>query len=69
MEINGDYKFFLFILLICILTDIGGYIFGKILKGPKLTKISPKKTYAGMLWWFFCSIVIIILFYNNLIYI
>ena len=34
---------FLFILLISILTDIGGYIFGKIFKGPKLTKISPNK--------------------------
>ena len=46
---NGDYIYFIIILLICILTDIGGYIFGKILKGPKLTKISPKKTYSGML--------------------
>ena len=38
---------FLFILLICILTDIGGYVFGKTLKGPKLTRISPNKTNAG----------------------
>ena len=45
---NKNYKDFLFIVLICILTDIGGYIFGKIFKGPKLTKISPKKTYAGV---------------------
>jgi phosphatidate cytidylyltransferase len=37
------------ILLICILTDIGGYFFGKIIKGPKLTKISPKKTISGMI--------------------
>ena len=41
--------FFLFILLICISTDIGGYIFGKIFKGPKLTKISPNKTISGAL--------------------
>ena len=41
-------NFFLFVILICISTDIGGYVFGKILKGPKLTKISPKKTYAGV---------------------
>ena len=47
-RVNKDYKDFLFIIIICILTDIGGYIFGKILKGPKLTKISPKKTYAGV---------------------
>ncbi len=36
-----------FILMICISTDIGGYIFGKIIGGKKLTKISPNKTYAG----------------------
>ena len=45
---NENYKDFLFIIFICILTDLGGYIFGKILKGPKLTKISPKKTYTGV---------------------
>ena len=43
-----NYKDFLFIITICIFTDIGGYIFGKIFNGPKLTKISPKKTYAGV---------------------
>ena len=40
--------FFLFIICVCIFTDIGGYVFGKFLKGPKLTKISPNKTYAGV---------------------
>ena len=40
---NVNYIEFLFIISICIFTDIGGYTFGKILKGPKLTKISPKK--------------------------
>ncbi len=45
----GDYTPFLIITLICIFTDIGGYIFGKIFKGPKITKISPKKTYAGVI--------------------
>ena len=39
---------FIFVLIICISTDLGGYIFGKIFNGPKLTKISPKKTYAGV---------------------
>jgi len=48
---------FLFILLICISTDVGGYIFGKIFKGPRLTKISPKKTYAGVVGGFFLSII------------
>ena len=40
---------FLLIILICISTDIGGYIFGKLFKGPKLTKISPNKTYSGVI--------------------
>ena len=42
-------NFFLFIILISISTDIGGYIFGKFFKGPKLTKISPNKTYSGVI--------------------
>ena len=50
---------FLVILLICISTDIGGYIFGNFFKGPKLTKISPNKTYAGVFGSFFLSIVFI----------
>lgn len=40
---------FTFILLVCIGTDVGGYIFGKFFKGPKLTKISPNKTYSGVI--------------------
>jgi phosphatidate cytidylyltransferase len=43
-------KIILFSLLIsCAASDVGGFIFGKILKGPKLTKISPNKTYSGAL--------------------
>ena len=44
---NNDYINFLFVLIICISTDIGGYVFGKLFKGPKLTSISPNKTYSG----------------------
>ena len=62
---QGDYLYFLLILLTCIATDIGGYIFGKILKGPKLTKISPKKTYAGVLGGFVLSFIIAVLYFNN----
>jgi len=41
-------KIILFILLVsCIASDLGGFIFGKTIKGPKLTKISPNKTYSG----------------------
>ncbi len=55
---------FLFIIIICISTDVGGYIFGKTFKGPKLTKISPKKTYSGMIGGFFLSIIISIFSVN-----
>lgn len=41
-------KIILFLILMsCISSDIGGYVFGKILKGPKLTKLSPNKTISG----------------------
>ena len=53
--------FFLMILLVCISTDIGGYSFGKIFKGPKLTKISPNKTYAGVVGGFLSSLILIYL--------
>ena len=48
---------FILVLIICIFTDLGGYIFGKFFKGPKLTKISPKKTYTGALGGFILSLV------------
>ena len=45
---NAQLKLILFIILLgCIFSDIGGYLFGKTFGGPKLTKISPNKTIAG----------------------
>ena len=55
---------FLFVIVICISTDIGGYIFGKIFKGPRLTRISPNKTISGMFGGYILSIVSIIFFVN-----
>ena len=46
-----------FVFLVCISTDIGGYIFGKLFKGPRLTKISPNKTYSGMIGGYFLSLI------------
>ena len=46
---QDSYSFLLLITIVCISTDIGGYIFGKFFGGPKLTKLSPNKTYAGMI--------------------
>ena len=50
-------NFFLFLIIVCIFTDIGGYIFGKTFKGPRLTKVSPKKTYAGVIGSFLISLI------------
>jgi phosphatidate cytidylyltransferase len=61
---ENDYWDLLFIVTICISTDIGGYVFGKIFKGPKLSRFSPNKTYAGMFGGFLLSIVSIYLFVN-----
>ena len=57
-ENENSLYMFLAVLLICISTDIGGYIFGKILKGAKLTKISPKKTYSGVFGGYLLSIIV-----------
>ena len=63
---ENSFKYFLFIVIICIFTDIGGYVFGKIFKGPKLTKISPKKTYAGVIGSFLLSLTAGLIFINYL---
>ena len=47
----------------CIASDIGGFIIGKIFKGPKLSSISPKKTISGALGSIFFSIITINSFY------
>ena len=56
----------IFILSICISTDIGGYLFGKIFKGKKITKISPNKTYSGVFGAFILSFAISLIFFNQL---
>ena len=53
-----------FLLIICSSTDVGGFIFGKIIGGKKLTKISPSKTHSGVLGSFLLPILIGILFYS-----
>ena len=55
-------NFFFFILLICISTDLGGYVFGKIFKGPKVTKISPNKTYSGVVGSFLLPVMVVLIY-------
>ena len=59
---NIEYNLFLFLVLVSVSTDIGGYCFGKLLKGPKLTKISPKKTFSGSIGSFLMSLILGVLF-------
>jgi len=56
--------FFLYILSVCICSDIGGYIIGKTIAGRKLIKISPNKTISGSVGSFCFSILPLLLFYN-----
>jgi len=56
-QLSNELFHIFFIIIICISTDIGGYVFGKLFKGPKLTKVSPKKTYAGVLGGYFLSLI------------
>ena len=66
LEIRENYNLnsFLLIITICIFTDIGGYLFGNIIKGPKLTRISPKKTYSGVFGGFLLSLIAGLIFTN-----
>ena len=53
---NKNITTLIFLILICISTDIGGFIFGKLVGGKKLTQISPNKTYSGVFGSIFLSI-------------
>jgi phosphatidate cytidylyltransferase len=53
----------IYLISICIASDIGGLIFGKIFKGKKLTRISPNKTISGSIGSFILSITLIPFFY------
>ena len=67
-----DKYFFLTILMICIFSDVGGYVFGKTFDGKKLTKISPKKTVSGSIGSFIFSYIgffVIYIYFNNLLFV
>jgi len=54
----------LWVIILVICSDVGGYVFGKIFKWKKLTKISPNKTISGSIGSFCFSILPLLLFYN-----
>ena len=67
-----DKYFFLTILMICIFSDVGGYVFGKTFGGKKLTKISPNKTISGSIGSFVLSYVgffLIYIYFSDLLFV
>ncbi len=60
--------YLLYSVLVAILSDIGGLVFGKTFKGKKLTKISPNKTISGSIGSFIFSLLLIPFLYQELIY-
>ena len=53
-----------FIILICIFSDTGGYLIGNLIGGKKLTKISPNKTISGSIGSFLFSLMPIVIFWG-----
>ena len=68
LSIESQYSnlkiYLLYSILIAIMSDIGGLVFGKIFKGKKLTKISPNKTISGSIGSFLFSMFLIPFFYK-----
>ena len=69
LVIESDFislKIYLFYsVLVAIMSDIGGLVFGKVFKGRKLSKVSPNKTISGAIGSFIFSISLIPIFYND----
>ena len=67
-----DKYFFLTILMICVFSDVGGYVFGKTFGGKKLTKISHNKTISGSIGSFILSYIgffVIYFYFNDLLFV
>ena len=62
-QIEPNFKIHMFYLfMVCICSDVGGLIFGKIFKGKKITKISPNKTISGAIGSFILSLILVPVF-------
>ena len=65
---NSSLSIFVFVILICIFSDTGGYLIGKFIGGKKLTKISPNKTISGSIGSFFFSLFPAFIFWSHFNY-
>ena len=63
ITLDNNKLIFIYFLSVCIMTDLGGYIFGKFFRGKKLTKISPNKTYSGLIGSYILSNIVFVYFY------
>ena len=63
ITLDNNKLIFIYLLSVCIMTDLGGYIFGKFFRGKKLTKISPNKTYSGLIGSYILSNIVFVYFY------
>ena len=59
--------YLLYSILVAVMSDIGGLVIGKIIKGKKLTKISPNKTISGSIGSLVFSTLLIAFFYGNMV--
>ena len=57
--------YMIYLFSICVSSDVGGLIFGKVFKGKKLTKISPNKTISGSIGSFILSLIVVPIFYYS----
>ncbi len=63
---NNNFIILIMTISVCISSDIGGYTFGRIFKGKKLTRISPRKTYSGLVGAYILSVLSSsLVFYNH----
>ena len=67
VDANNNKIIFFILISICIASDIGGITFGKIFKGKKLTKLSPNKTYSGMIGSYIFSFVTLLIIFGDLL--
>lgn len=70
-ETNESFYRLVWIIAIVWFSDIGGYVFGKVFGGPKISKYSPKKTFSGVFGSIFASqfaFLILQFFASNIVY-
>ena len=55
-ETASSFVLLMWVILLTVFSDIGGYTFGKVFKWKKITKISPNKTLSGVIGSFIFSL-------------